>query len=554
MNQVRCSSFLVQSPVNATANSLHRLVTEFGKIFLEYVKVVGWWSTGIASMVVFLFLFREFWRTRQLLHRLDWPRPSITTLGLFVLGTEARSLYKVARLRIESELLTPLDPRPHRICFDGETEYREAIAEWLETRREWRQARSSQLRSLVRSGESTKPIEITNCSPLIDEDAIERYFNAVATQRLLWDSIVYRARRIFARTGVFGMRSHFDPRSSDGLSGEEPKFLSKITIGSGFVAPTHLLTGLLSRYDESWEKVSVEYGKSVIDPDDAYRYSEIRRTQASILSMWLVWGPSIPICSCPAWYGDVLLQYGVVDEDNSIGLRCSSPDIIRTLHRPNSHSSGALAFPARVTGTLRWGPALRESAVCPAQHAICHDDRLVLDITEGSVERPGGSIEAVYATMYSAYLWIAFAMCKAGTDEPVHPDQQWRDLIPFFEHANIADGATYEFHASQLASAAVAGARQLLKRNGGLSLRFVCAVDESGCGDKLLYPAKTTMTIRQKMVEHAAESANTDPAMNRLILDFDPGHPWKDGDYSACALPTILKDYYEFNKSEEDEG
>jgi hypothetical protein len=549
--------YRVMSLLRSLLSFLHSLFTFLRRLLDTLLGVdIPWffrWSGFTFAGIVFFILVREFWRTRQLLRRARRPWPFLTTLSLVLLGAEARSLYKVARLRIESEVLTPLDPRPKRIEFPTAQKYRDKAIEWSKDRRQWKQDRSGQLRRLVRSGESTARIEIINCTPLIEDEDIELYFNALATQYRLWDLFVDRGRRFSGWLaehrwpGGRRLFDYLDTRGSDLLSGEELKFLSKVVIGSGFVAPLHLLTGLLGRYEESWEDVSEEYGRSVIRVGDRFRYSEIRKTQATILSLWLVWGPSIPVCTCPEWDGDVLLQYGFVDEDNSISLRCSSPEVLRKLDRPNPDEPRGLALAARVTGTLRWGPALRASAICPAQHAIWHDDRLVLDVTEGDVKRAGGTIEQVYASLYSAYLWIAFAMCDAETGEPFHPDEKWNDLIPFFEHANIADGDTYDFHTSQLACAAVDGALRLLRLDKGLLLRFVCAVDESGCGYNLPYAADATKTIRMKMTEFG--STRRDPAMRRLRLAFDPEQPWKDGDYSACALPDILKAYYDASET-----
>jgi hypothetical protein len=563
MNQLRYPTSLGQSPVKAHPDLLHRILSFLGRIFVDIPKVFGWWSGGVIAGILILLFVREFWRARRLLRRMRWRWPSLVVLHPFLLGVPTLSLYKVTRLRIEWELLNPPDPPPNRINFEDVQDYREEAVTWSKERRKWKQDRNSQLRRLVRSGESTERIEITNCTPLIDNADIELYFDVLATQHWPWDRLINRGRRFsdwWSQRGFPGQQrlsNYFAGRGSDGLSGEEPIFLSKIEIGSGFLAPLHLLTGLLVRYHENWEKIGKEYGRSVIRDDDPFRYEKIRRNQASILSLWLVWGPSIPVCTCREWQGNVLLQYGVVDEDNSISVRFSSPEkILAKLDRPDPEQPPGLAFAASITGTLRWGPLLRpRKAICPAQRAIWDDDRLVLDAADGKVEPAGGDSGEVYATLYSAYLWIAFAMCKAETDEPFHPKAKWRDLIPFFEHANIADGDTYDFHTGQLACAAVEGALRFLRLDSGLQLRFVCAVDESGCGSKLRYSAGTTKTIRNKMIEFTSTSAglgyDRDPAMQRLLLDFDHEQPWKDGDYSACALPDILSDYYDATEHED---
>src|SRR6201999_241322 len=77
-----------------------------------------------------------------------------------------------------------------------------------------------------------------------------------------------------------------------------------------------------------------------------------------------------------------------------------------------------------------------------------------------------------------------------------------------------------------------------------LVLRFVCAVDETGCGDQLRFSRPTKSTIREMMAEFARLAAPQDrPALRRLMLDFDEEAPFQDGDYSACALPGIINEY-----------
>ena len=42
-----------------------------------------------------------------------------------------------------------------------------------------------------------------------------------------------------------------------------------------------------------------------------------------------------------------------------------------------------------------------------------------------------------------------FVLCDGADHEPLKPmlpDQPWKCLVPFFEHANIASEATYDFY------------------------------------------------------------------------------------------------------------
>jgi GNAT superfamily N-acetyltransferase len=442
----------------------------------------------------------------------------VTLLGLSLRGLQARSLHKAARLRIEIELLSPPPERPLPLHHASKAEYGAAKKKWRHDKRAWSRQVNVLLGALVQdvAEEDAFPaIPVETCSPLIDNDGIERYFSALGHQHL-------RAR-------------------------QDPVFLSKVTIKSGFAAPLHLLTGVLARYDEQWQPVVEGYGESVIRPDDVLRYGQARKIQVFIFDCWLLWGPSIPICTCPEWHGEVALQYGYGDENNSLTLRCPSPEVLRTFDRQDE---SPLAVHTRVTGTLKWGPLFREKGVCPAQVAIWQDDRLVLDLTDQAegIRAAGGTEAQVFAKYYSAYLWIIFVMCNADTGEPLHPQDKWRDLIPFFLHGNIADSETYDFQTTELARSAFEGAVALLssEKKISLSLRFVCAIDETGCGYETLYPRPSPMTIREKMAEFQKADAvhSNGTTLQRLVLEYDPNKPFRDGDYSACALPEIVKEYY----------
>src|ERR1700733_10285680 len=97
----------------------------------------------------------------------------------------------------------------------------------------------------------------------------------------------------------------------------------------------HLVPGVLARYEEDWGPVIDAFGRAVVNSDDDFRYSAARELQLFIFDCWLMWGPSIPICTCPEWHGEVALQYGFGDEDNSLILRCPSPQVLRLLDQDN---------------------------------------------------------------------------------------------------------------------------------------------------------------------------------------------------------------------------
>jgi GNAT superfamily N-acetyltransferase len=498
----------------------------------------GEWLAVLGVVGIVVLLITQFVPTWNLLAKslpqhgrrnVIW-RALVTLLGLSMRGLQTRSLHKAARLRIEIELLKPADPPPLRLHYGRKAEYVAARKEWKKTRRAWSEEISILLGDLaqeLKEEDAGPAIEVDTCSPLIDNDGIERYFNALHHQLL--------------------------------RPAQKPVFLSRVMIRSGFAAPLHLLTGVLARYDEEWQPIVEGYGKSIIRAGDKLRYHQARKIQMFIFDCWLLWGPSISLCTCPEWHGDVALQYGYGDEDNSLTLRCPSPDVLRALKTQVSPGVSGFAVQTRVCGTLKWGPVLEDMGMSPAQVAIWKDKRLVLDISgepEG-IRVSGGTEEQVFAQYYSAYLWIAFVMCDNtgeplnpnDPDDPDKPDQRWRDIIPFFMHGNIADDATYEFHTSQLARAVLEGALQLLQaeKENGLILRFVCAIDESGCGFDIQYPMPAKSTIRQKIKEFAdaAKGTEAETALQRLDLRYHKDAPFKDGDYSACGLPDIVEGYYD---------
>ncbi|WP_157900669.1 GNAT family N-acetyltransferase [Mycobacterium rhizamassiliense] len=444
--------------------------------------------------------------------RLNMPWQALVTLaGLLARGLEAHSLHTAVRLRIELELLNRPEKKPLKLRYDTDKEYKEAVADWNAAMNKWSDDVGRRLAAIAaKKDENERTIVVENCSALLGNDDIERYLDAC------------------------------DAKS----------FLSKVTINSGFVAPLHLLTGLLAYYDEEWEPVVDAYGRSLIRLEDPFVYSKARKMQSFIFDCWLLWGPSIPICTCEEWHGEVALQYGYGDENNSLTLRCSSPQMLRTLGEKYGGPHDRLALRARVSGVLKWGPDLGTAGFCHAQVAISTDKRLVLDTTSESdgIRPAGGTSEQVHAQYYSAYLWIAFVMCKldaeTGRVEPHNPKHKWRDLIPFFIHANIADPEAYEFHVNQLARGAVEAARQLLVAEPDLILRFGCAIDETGCGSDTLYVLETPK-ISDRMRVFAREAARQEDGEALQRLHFGSAELFELGEYSACALPEMVNDYLE---------
>ncbi len=84
---------------------------------------------------------------------------------------------------------------------------------------------------------------------------------------------------------------------------------------------------------------------------------------------WLLWGPSIPACTCKRWRGSfIALQYGYGDENNSFPLLLEDEHVEDTFRKISDRLAAAaaaskgvlpLAFGSKFSGVLAWGPRYR---------------------------------------------------------------------------------------------------------------------------------------------------------------------------------------------------
>ena len=81
----------------------------------------------------------------------------------------------------------------------------------------------------------------------------------------------------------------------------------------------------------------------------------------------------------------------------------------------------------------------------------------------------------------------------------------------------------------------------MLNRND-LILHFGCAIDETGCGSGTLYPLQT-QPLSERMRAFASEAARQKDGAALRRLKFPSQDLFAEGEYSACALPEIVKDY-----------
>jgi hypothetical protein len=125
--------------------------------------------------------------------------------------------------------------------------------------------------------------------------------------------------------------NYFDALKSlslpDALMLPRERFISQVRIKTGFVAPLHLITGLLRQMDSDWPHLLAQFRKSIstfpLTDEVANSKPELvlEHVQAFEFYCWLLWGPSIQMCKCPGWSGlPQILQYGYGDENNSFHL------------------------------------------------------------------------------------------------------------------------------------------------------------------------------------------------------------------------------------------
>jgi GNAT superfamily N-acetyltransferase len=468
---------------------------------------------------------------------------------------ETRSLLKAVRLRVESEVFDPSPARPSKLDFPTQEEYRAGQALYKRKKAAWRGLQRERLARLayeVQAEDQNPTIKVDNCFALQKPETtarIQRYFKVLERTR--------------------------SPRVQD-----RDRFISKVEVATGFLAPLHLLTGLVNHYDDNWPPVIQSYGRLVTRPDDPFdEFSdptrvmrrEPRHGQAFLFYCWLLWGPSIPLCTCSQWIGGKTLQFGYGDESNSLPLLVSDESLEHLagmfIGRPKGETAATatgdertaawplfarrLAVQVSIVGVPRWGPGLKREDLCSAQQGVRDRDTYGLVLEYERHTEAGGLAVDREARYYSAYIWVMFVI-EDESGQPLSPAERWRNLLPFFEHANVGEDATYTFLKETLVRKALGSVARLIQateRRGGrqVKFRYACAVDDSGCGQELYAPA--VVKIREEMGRLlATEEFSGLKASGRFLLD-----PPFGGRYAACQFPEILSEFYDSLGSEKQE-
>jgi len=467
--------------------------------------------------------------------------------------------FNVARLYVEFDLVNPRPERPDEQTKPSSPTASDVGNLDMGTRHErrlnayhaWPKLRRDVIRNYLRSSKEDIAGTVTvpdNFRLVRNADHIDRYFQVLKQLR------------------------HTD---------NPGQFLMTVKVMRGFVAPLHLIAGLMSRFDQDWAPVMADFNLEKIDAEKnlieiggkKVSLYALRSYQMFIFDCWLLWGPSIPICTCNQWQGQhTALQFGFGDENNSLPLlrignsgaeMMSFKELWTTvLARPISKYCSVTVRPC--------SSLVQDMKLCLCQRDVGSRDMgsaIVLDYVAHEFHSKNETANGYY----SAYLWSMFIICHASGDgmpQPMEfhngPDKDgthprpWLSMLPFFEHGNIADPDTYRSMKQQLAGKILSAIARLIKDCGeaGAYLRFcyACAIDDPGCnhqsdpgpprsfGDSNA-ASGVGHTLRQTIQGMLAEAQFSD-IQDKVVFSPD----WQKNfasQFSACHLPTVVRKYYE---------
>jgi calcineurin-like phosphoesterase family protein len=332
------------------------------------------------------------------------------------------------------------------------------------------------------------------------------------------------------------IRRYFDALKAADLPPMEQRFLSHVTVNDGYLAPIHLLSGLLAHFGDDWTPVLTSFSRSVAEAHSP----PWRMPQSFIFNCWLLWGPSIPFCSCELWTppddGGLALQYGYGDESNSVPVYVPATQCRSLLDElwpagpgPGHAGQIALARRASLTGQLVSVDSLA-AALPEAQASIISSGKYSYAIHYHAHEASAADLAGVY---YSAYVWMMFEITDA-LPASAAASHLWLRYLPFFEHTNIADGSTFDFMKEQLARKVLGFVARY--RSESTRFRYVCAFDDPGhvppaSGGRGSPPVKTKIEELLRRPEFAALSSSIDL------------HP-RAGGLATCDLPSLVESFY----------
>ena len=510
------------------------------------------------------------------------------------------NLFLAARYYVELGILRPQEERPKKSDYRAD-KYTKKLREWIKGEKE----RKEDIKALFRKKLSSNP----DFKTFVLLEWLKKFGLAVddkpKSSAMAPVPVEDFPKLDDSRTSI---KHYFDALAKFQHANPEEagRFALEVETKVGYIAPLFLITGLINRFGEEdgWKRILNNYGELIADEKNYSR--ELRELRSFMFNCWLLWGPSIAPCSCDLWRikkekaaaSDLLIQYGYGDENNSIdilikggGAQEFKDKLQGTLREgegtlpTGKEGRGAaptavLAARYRVKGRFRWAPTL-EDEIASAQLLICGgsipelrqpgDARVVLECQHYDVvkelEKNGAGASLQPSRYYSAYLWIMFNI----HDQHGRPffDRKWKNLLVFFEHANIADATTYRSLKEQLVTKALDTLAKVLTETevfaSGSSLRsrelrisYACALDDSYCGPDhgILFPPsrenskqdenEPIVGILRRRIDELPDGPKRKVLLSSRfsIPDAANPRPVEENPYSSCHLPEIVEQFY----------
>ncbi len=477
-----------------------------------------------------------------------------------------------ARYIAELEILMPDLRKPNRADYDPQ-DFEQVQANWIKLNAEHKKLK----RDLFRSHFESRRLGVakwiwrgvTQLLPNASQSAdVDETSNIIITDIPSIDD---------SRDSI---KHYFDALEELGLAGK-PSFISTVEFRFGYLAPLYLITGLINRFggEEGWKLILENYRGLIERDNDAYS-TELVELRSFLFNCWLLWGPSISPCGCEYWLphhataqNDIILQYGFGDENNSVdvlieGRKQASERIADRLNSPRNTARKSdfnpiaiMAAPFVIKGTFTWGPVLDDDEVPQAQKLIQggtilpnpRNGRIVLRCAERDVT----SNTEKSSKYYSAYIWIMFSI-ETMDGKPFFPER-WKNLLVYFEHGNIAEATTFQTLKESLATKACSSIAEILNRSsdrGRVRIRYACSLDDPFCCPEtgMVFPPEKGILdgegARRKetrlvdiMVDMISRHPEAVLRSERLLMPTS-ARPGDHNQYSSCALPEIVEEFY----------
>lgn len=296
---------------------------------------------------------------------------------------------------------------------------------------------------------------IPNVTPLIEKE-----FSAVAA----------RYFEYFAQPKV---------RKTFGIQDEQLRWVTKLHIEEAYATPTCLLTGLLSQYDESWEEFIKRYvSTAYITENGELQSKNVLSNELYFTFAWLLWGPSYELEYRKYWAGLCQLSFG--DESNSVPAIADTDSSVADRLRKRFLDNEERRYGALISADVSIYD--KKPFYASIRTNINPDNNYFYNKVENGELSFGIQINDFVSCLnykakkyYStAYVWVLFEV--ESEEYSFRPEKS----VAFFEHANLANKATYKFLIDTLIDKSMKHFENIFSRpeNAGRRYRFVCAMNE----------------------------------------------------------------------------